>query len=1061
MVRNALLLLLLLPTVSFSQVGADSTPAPEPQLLPVGVQFEHVVAGSVDGSSERGTQEKLIYSNTLGLWTINFPSNQPVSDDIATIASDGCSLTRYRFKVIGRVLTSGYCVGGSNANQSCSLNVDCPGGTCSLPTSGTPYSVTYGLYTTCPLAAGTTNSQRDLVRIPGTEGVLSFPDDAPRLIEHVVSAQTPVALPTNVYLSLRFNRDNCGTVVGAPSMVGYSGDVWDFPGTPCNGFLGGFPQLPHASFWVEIFGEATCRGAFVGFKSPGPTTNFLPGADAWYADDIELSVNNCLLVAYESVVKGPGQHHFELRNECTGPPIEGTVRLFLMDSNTQPQVQAVRFTIDPPIQLNGKRVFVAYRIDNFLSGGIALGKGSPILGKTEASYYVGALEGADCVQASSPPVPNGVLEVSVICGGSPPMGACCDMALLECRDGQDIGERCSSNADCLGSACESVCREVPQMNCPWQFGPAWVEGGVCESSPFPHACGQAACCKPDDTCENLTQNQCDSIEPVNRVRIWQAGSFCGEDGQCCPYMACLEREGDCHSVHQGVGCDEPFCCSDVCEHDPWCCQVDWDELCVKEADLCSIFAISSIGCRPEGMPDSCHTVAGASIDCDNNGIADDCVGMIDTLSPTIPLLSEFFGNSVAIDDRWIVIGTGKPETTRPEGYALYVYERGPLGWREATTFFLPDIPTFVAMDREWIVVSTDPNGVVYFYRFDGEKWTSAGMISGPSLGGCTRYGVPVAIDGDTIAIGTGFCQIFSEYEPHIYQGTAVTVLHRDGLMWNVEARLYPPDGHRGMGGSVAISGDHVVVGAPEDVFGNAFIFHRMGTAWEHEATLTTNEYNRAFARSVALHRNMAVIGATTASAPEIPESGAVYVYRKTENSWAQEAKLTASDAESYDRFGWSVAAVDSAIVVGAWAKGSAYFFRRYEQGWVQEMELIPPFGNLGQFGNSVAMEGAEIIVGAPGSNTQNASSSGASLVFQGPYLDCNMNQVSDKCENLTFGDSTFDARITLRDFAGLQRCFFGNEGSLPACCGVFDSYPQDGDADVMDLAAFIESMLGP
>jgi len=54
-----------------------------------------------------GAGERLIYSNILGIHSVNFTTNQPVSDDIAITAPDGCNLTRYRFKVLGRVLSKG------------------------------------------------------------------------------------------------------------------------------------------------------------------------------------------------------------------------------------------------------------------------------------------------------------------------------------------------------------------------------------------------------------------------------------------------------------------------------------------------------------------------------------------------------------------------------------------------------------------------------------------------------------------------------------------------------------------------------------------------------------------------------------------------------------------------------------------------------------------------------------------------------------------------------------------------------------------------------------------
>jgi len=39
----------------------------------------------------------------------------------------------------------------------------------------------------------------------------------------------------------------------------------------------------------------------------------------------------------------------------------------------------------------------------------------------------------------------------------------------------------------------------------------------------------------------------------------------------------------CCNVHPEVGCDDPVCTQTICAYDPWCCQVNWDSICVYEA----------------------------------------------------------------------------------------------------------------------------------------------------------------------------------------------------------------------------------------------------------------------------------------------------------------------------------------------------------------------------------------------------------------------------------------------------------------------------------------------
>ena len=72
-------------------------------------------------------------------------------------------------------------------------------------------------------------------------------------------------------------------------------------------------------------------------------------------------------------------------------------------------------------------------------------------------------------------------------------------------------------------------------------------------------------------------------------------------------------------------------------------------------------------------------------------------------------------------------------------------------------------------------------------------------------------------------------------------------------------------------------------------------------------------------------------------------SGSAYVFARDGSSWAEQAKLTASDAAASDTFGYSVAIGDTTVLVGAdldddagdWS-GSAYLFERGETTWIPQ-----------------------------------------------------------------------------------------------------------------------------
>ena len=64
-------------------------------------------------------------------------------------------------------------------------------------------------------------------------------------------------------------------------------------------------------------------------------------------------------------------------------------------------------------------------------------------------------------------------------------------------------------------------------------------------------------------------------------------------------------------------------------------------------------------------------------------------------------------------------------------------------------------------------------------------------------------------------------------------------------------------------------------------------------------------------------------------------SGSAYVFTRSGSTWTEQAKLTASDAASFDDFGYSVSISGDYAIVGAYSNddagsnsGSAYIFEK-------------------------------------------------------------------------------------------------------------------------------------
>ncbi|MGB2986076.1 MAG: hypothetical protein WBE26_09350 [Phycisphaerae bacterium] len=574
---------------------------------------QHVVGPGGTGVGTKATDTgRLVYSNTLGQQVVGLSWStyyNMMADDIATTAVDGCALDRYTTIVTGDRRGDGSGEG--------------------------PYSVDIGLYETCPGAADYPNVP---IPIPNTDCHFEFDDNAVYAVTCSVPSHIDVPLPSNFYLGVQFSRGECGVVIGAPATLGFSADLYDYPGLPCYAWAGGYPDHPHASFHAEIYVRDECENAFVGYKNSNQAgTAYAPGYGVPFADDIHLGVSECNLIAYEVAVKGFGLFEFDLRTSLSnddpenGGVIAGTRGTAL---SLDDHVKIERVEIDPPVSLP-LELWITFKSTSSVAGPIITNREAS-LGSTEDLYRL--FDGSRWVTEDFGDYIYAAFDVTIWCDGEPPVGACCDTVLTEnrvCIGGSNDGHSCVSDFHCPDGECvgDAVCRQLAKMNCGSPEPQFWREGKSCESvceggyhdgesctrqadcpgyscpggpdeglpcdpddpddcpqsfckrakcpGPFPHPCGQSACCTHDDWCFNYTENECYAREPVDKPRLFARGEYCYEGGFSCPWGACLAKEGECSLPHPEPGCEDPWCCVAVCDCDYHCCLVEWDEQCVS------------------------------------------------------------------------------------------------------------------------------------------------------------------------------------------------------------------------------------------------------------------------------------------------------------------------------------------------------------------------------------------------------------------------------------------------------------------------------------------------
>jgi uncharacterized repeat protein (TIGR01451 family) len=239
-------------------------------------------------------------------------------------------------------------------------------------------------------------------------------------------------------------------------------------------------------------------------------------------------------------------------------------------------------------------------------------------------------------------------------------------------------------------------------------------------------------------------------------------------------------------------------------------------------------------------------------------------------------------------------------------------------------------------------------------------------------------------------------------DPIVGDGTgAVYVYVRTGAAWVLQQKLTAPDMAIGdnFGFSVAISGETIVVGAPNDDdtvagldAGSAYVFRRTNGVWSQLGKLLAPDLAASdqFGWSVAVFDDTALVGARSGDST-VADSGSAYVFLfdpVAVTAPVFQAELNASDAAAGDFFGAAVSLDGETAVVGAYGNddaggnsGSAYVFTRAVTVWTEQQKLVASDDNAGdEFGQSVGVSGDTVVVGAPMDDDQDTNA-GSAYVF--------------------------------------------------------------------------------
>ncbi len=338
-------------------------------------------------------------------------------------------------------------------------------------------------------------------------------------------------------------------------------------------------------------------------------------------------------------------------------------------------------------------------------------------------------------------------------------------------------------------------------------------------------------------------------------------------------------------------------------------------------------------------------------------------GQVTKLTASDGAAGDEFGASVAISGDTVLVGAPRDDDNGGSSGSAYIFERdqgGDGNWGQAAKLTASDgaagdvFGISVSLNGDTALVGADydddngtNSGSAYlFERYEGGdgNWGETVKLNPSDGAALDRFGFSVAINGDTALVsayldddngGDSGSAYFFERD----QGGAGT--------WGETVKITASDGAGGeiFGFSVALSGDTALVGTIGDndngyESGSAYIFERdQGGAgnWGQVKKIIASDGNAGdlFGYSVVLSGDTALVGAWGDDDNGL-DSGSAYLFERDlggGDNWGELAKVLASDGESPDNFGISVALNGNTALVGAWFdndngeySGAAYLF---------------------------------------------------------------------------------------------------------------------------------------
>ncbi|MCU7924948.1 MAG: FG-GAP repeat protein [Candidatus Thiodiazotropha sp. (ex Dulcina madagascariensis)] len=359
---------------------------------------------------------------------------------------------------------------------------------------------------------------------------------------------------------------------------------------------------------------------------------------------------------------------------------------------------------------------------------------------------------------------------------------------------------------------------------------------------------------------------------------------------------------------------------------------------------------------------------------------------------------DYFGSALSLSDEGDILAVGAPDEASattgingnqsdnsvPMAGAVYLYSRNGSSWSQqayvkaSTTVENNRFGREVSLSGSGDILGVNDRESVYLFRYDGTDWAQEAILKSPSAEKVDGFGESLQLSGDgsTLALGAPYGDLTGD---SANSPGAVHVFVFDGDMWIEQATINASNADNadrfGVAVSLSWTGDALTVGASQEASattgingdssdnssehaGAVYLFERQGNIWTETTYLkaSNTDSDDFFGGHLALSGdgNTLLVSATgedsiargingdQADNSARISAGAVYLFRRRNNSWFQQAYVKASNTdEGYED--------DYCLVEGplrpCW--GSDYFSQ-----------------SIG-----VSHDGSTLVVGAPGENS--------------------------------------------------------------------------------------------